>query len=251
MPPCTATRYLMTSATDGVRALQRAFAILEAFSDAPCLSLAELTRRCGLPKSSTLRLARTLESAGYLGRVTDGSWRLGAAAARLGCNYQRAFDPAGLVPPLLRHLAVTTGRTASFFVNEGQSRVLLMRAEHVDESRAIKLGEQRPLDRGAAGKVILAFSGACGAPFEYIRKQGFDATIAEAHVSMASVAAPVFGRQWSVLGSVAVSAEAKHVTMAELHAAARAVKEIARRLSSELARQGITTIGLGRAWHPG
>jgi enoyl-CoA hydratase/carnithine racemase len=36
----------------------------------------------------------------------------------------------------------------------------------------VRVGEQLPLDRGAPGRVILAFSGAPGEPYETIRKRG-------------------------------------------------------------------------------
>jgi len=61
------------NAEGGVAAVDRAFAILSAFSiEQDCLALAEIARRTGLYKSTILRLIASLEKAGFVRRLTDG-----------------------------------------------------------------------------------------------------------------------------------------------------------------------------------
>ena len=75
----TGTGTMAGSVTDGVAAVERALAILDAFTDQDSeLTLAELAKRTKMYKSTILRLARSLESCGYLMRAEDGTFRLGS-----------------------------------------------------------------------------------------------------------------------------------------------------------------------------
>lgn len=74
-------------------AVTRALQVLEAFAlGESSLPLAELSRRCGLHKTTVLRLARTLAQSGFMVQREDGDWRLGPAAGWLGARYQAGFD---------------------------------------------------------------------------------------------------------------------------------------------------------------
>ncbi len=237
-----------------VTAVLRAVELLDAFTvSEPRLSVSDLARKAGLPKSTALRLARTLESRGYLVQIDNGLWRLGPSAAWLGARYQVAFDLQGAVLPALQRLARVTRKTASFFVHEDGARVRLMRVEGSGKALRAHLGEQLPLDRGAAGKVMLAFMGSPGQPYDDIRRQGYHVTVGEALDELASVAAPVFGTGWSVVGALSVSGLRAEVTVEGLVADAPAVMTVARNLSSALLREAH---GRSRArlpasyWHP-
>lgn len=63
------------SSTTTVTAVLRAMQLIDAFALGEShLPLAELSRRCGLHKTTALRIARTLAQSGYL--VAAGRWRL-------------------------------------------------------------------------------------------------------------------------------------------------------------------------------
>ncbi len=224
-------------ADDSVTAVTRALALLDAFGvDDARLGLAELSRRAGLPKTSTLRIARTLAAGGYLVALDGGAWRLGPATARLGARYQRAFDLANAIEPVLVRLAADTGHSASFFAQEEGQRVRLLRIRGADGFVSpTRVGEPLPLDRGAAGLVLLAYGGAEGPLFDSIRQRGFHATIGEADVGAASVAAPVFGRRGVLAGALCIAVRADDAAQADLAHYAPAVAEAAQRLSTDLA----------------
>ena len=142
----------------GVEAVERGLTILSAFQEgAQDLSLAEISRRTGLYKSTILRIAASLEARRFLARGTDGVFRLGPELWRLGSLYRRSFDLGEYVRPVLRSLVAETRETASFYVRDGDQRICLYRMNspraarhHLDE------GVRLPLDRGAAGRVLLA-----------------------------------------------------------------------------------------------
>ncbi|MBV8618478.1 MAG: IclR family transcriptional regulator [Curvibacter sp.] len=243
------------AAAGGVTAVTRALRVLEAFgSEVAYLSLADLSRRTGLHKTTVLRLARTLAADHYLVQREDGAWRLGRAAGWLGACYQATFDVHDLVEPVLRELTVQSGESASFYVREGQQRTCLAR---VDGPRTIRhhvrVGLALPLNLGAPGRVILAFSGEPGEPYESIRQRGFHLSLGEREPEVSSVSAPVFGLNWRLLGSVCISGPTSRLDEARLLELAQTIIRAANQLSYALAgnRSAEAAAPPRRsAWHP-
>ena len=241
------------SGSEGVVAVARAMRVLDAFGvDDAYLSLAELSRRASLHKTTALRIARTLAGMNYLvQRQEDGAWRLGPAAGWLGARYQASYDVNNAIEPVLRELALTTNESASFFVREGKIRTCLVRVEGPRAIRHhIRVGEALPLEKGSPGRVLLAFSGESGKVYEEIRRKGYYISIGERDAEIASVAAPVFGNNWRLLGTLSVSGPAGRLSRARLNAFAKLVTSKASQLSYELGnnRQRATP---GRTlWHP-
>jgi len=245
------------AAPGGVVAVTRALRLLEAFGmDEAYLSLAELSRRTGMHKTTALRLARTLAADHYLVQREDGAWRLGRAAGWLGACYQATFDVHDLVEPVLRELTVQTGESASFYVREGNLRTCLAR---VDGPRTIRhhvrVGLGLPLDLGAPGRVILAFSGEPGEPYESIRQRGYHLSLGEREPEVSSVSAPVFGMHWKLLGSVCISGPTSRLSEARLLELAQTIIQAANQLSYALAgsRRPPSVPGVAKpsAWFPG
>jgi DNA-binding IclR family transcriptional regulator len=99
--------------------------------------------------------------------------------------------------------------------------------------------------------VILAFSGAAGEPYESIRGRGYHISLGEREPEVASVAAPVFGLNWHLLGSMCISGPSSRLTKAKLEKHAKAVIRAANQLSYALAgsRSKATPAAVSR-WHP-
>ncbi len=111
---------------EGVIAVTRAIKLLEAFeAEDEYLSLADLSRRSEIHKTTVLRIARTLASHHYLVNREDGAWRLGPAAGWLGARYRSSFNVASEVEPVLVELTQISGESATFFVQEGDVRICL------------------------------------------------------------------------------------------------------------------------------
>lgn len=237
----------------GVVAVARALSVMEAFQvGESTLSLAEISRRAGMHKTTTLRLARTLAQSQYMVQTEDGQWRLGPAAGWLGARYQAGFDVNNVVEPTLHELVKESGESASFYVREGDIRSCVARVEGPQSVRHnVRIGERLPLDKGAPGRVILAFSGAKGEPYEAIRKRGYHISMGEREAEVSSVAAPVFGLNWRLLGSMCISGPSSRLTKATLEKHAKSVIRAANQLSYALAgtRSEATPAAVSR-WHP-
>jgi len=237
----------------GVIAVTRALSLMEAFAVGEAtLSLAELSRRAGMHKTTALRLARTLALSQYMVQAEDGQWRLGPAAGWLGARYQAGFDVNNVVEPALHELVKLTGESASFYVREGDIRSCVARVEGPQSVRHnVRIGERLPLNRGAPGRVILAFSGARGEPYEAIRECGFHMSIGERDAQVSRVAAPVFGLNWRLLGSMCISGPSSRLDRAKLERHAKNVIRAANQLSYALAgsKSAATPAAVSR-WHP-
>jgi DNA-binding IclR family transcriptional regulator len=219
-----------------VEAVERALAILEAFRDGDgALSLAELAQRTGLYKSTILRLSGSLERYGYLHRRDDGRYGLGASLWRLGSLYRRTFDLSDRIRSELRQLVDTTGETASFYVRQGDERVCLYRQNSPRPIRHhLEEGVRLPLDRGAAGRVLLAFSGAGGEPFATIRRERAYVSLGERDPEVAAAAVPVTDRSERLRGALAISALITRFDAAAQARALAALEAGARRLANVL-----------------
>jgi DNA-binding IclR family transcriptional regulator len=237
----------------GVIAVKRALQILEVFEIGDQhLTLAEISRRAGLHNTTVLRLARTLALSGYMVQKEEGTWRLGAAAGWLGARYQAGFDINDVVEPTLRQLSVETKESASFYVREGAVRSCISRIEGPQSVRHhVRIGMRLPLNLGAPGEVILAFSGAEGSEFEVIRRRGYHLSMGEREPEVSSVAAPVFGLNWRLLGSMCISGPTARLSKAKLQAHAKTVMNAANQLSYALAGSASKeTPKVISTWHP-
>ncbi|MFC3125629.1 IclR family transcriptional regulator [Pseudoroseomonas globiformis] len=181
----------------GVGAVDRALSVLFAWRPGEdALSLAELSRRTGLYKSTLLRLIASLERARMLLRTSDGAcWRLGPALVSLGLMAEAAPFGAlrAVVPPALRRLVAETGESASLYVREGETRLCLLREEGRHAVRdQLAAGTLLPLDRGAAARVLRGAA-------------GLSVTLGERDPELAAIAAPLHGPGGALLGALCLS----------------------------------------------
>jgi len=190
-----------------VASVERALEILDAFEGAPAsLSLAELSTRTGLYKSTLLRLIDTLIKYEFLIRQGDGSYQIGPRPFLLGARYQSSVIPAEWILPVLRGLTEATGESASFNVRSGDSRVCLLR---VDSPHMIRdhtqPGDIRPLGKGAAGKLLLAFAMPEDPMYEALRRHPISYSDGEIEAEMAGIGVPVFDVEKKVRGVLTLS----------------------------------------------
>ncbi len=167
----------------------------------------------------------------------------------MGACYQAQFDADSIIEPQLRELSMSTGESTSFHVYEGGVRSCLMRCEGTRGiKRHVRSGELLPLDRGSAGRVILAALGEPGEVYDRIRRNGFSVTRGERSAGAASVAVAVYGAHRSVLGSVSISGPIERLSQKQLKSLAPAVTRVAAQISWQLG--GVSVAALRSTWHP-
>ena len=191
-------------AATGVAAVDRALSILSAFLDNDkSLTLAELSRRTGLYKSTTLRLLASLERHHFVLRLPDGQYSLGIAVFRLGMLYERSWDLHSRVQPALEALVESTGESATFYVRERDQRLCLMRCDSRQSVRDhLPVGTLLPMDRGSGAHILRRYERGPGA---YRGESLIVTSRGERDKEVGGVGAPVFGHGDRLIGALCIS----------------------------------------------
>ncbi|MDX8514309.1 IclR family transcriptional regulator [Mesorhizobium captivum] len=219
------------TSADGVAALDRAISILNAFTTADrSLGLAEIAARTGLYKSTILRLANSLMRGQLLERLEDGRYRIGPATFRLGALYQRSVVAMEILLPIMRDLSERSWESVAFYVRSGDVRTCLYRIESKHPIRyTIREGDVLPLLAGSGGRVLAAFSGQPGEPYETIRETYNYISLGDRDPQTAGVSAPVFGPGRTLVGALTLSGPSTRVDAAFLERMKRPLIEAAAR----------------------
>jgi DNA-binding IclR family transcriptional regulator len=199
----------------GVAAVDRALALLAALGTArEPATLAKLARDTGFYKSTILRLIGSLEGAGYVTRLRDGCYSLGASAFRLGLAYERQNSLRQHALPVMDELIAKGTESASLHVLHGPTtRLCLFRTNsHHSTLDRVEAGDVLPLERGAAGRVLLAYSGATDASAKALRRAGYALSKGERDPNCAGLAAPIFGPTGEIVAALSLSGPGERFT---------------------------------------
>ncbi|MET9954886.1 IclR family transcriptional regulator [Streptomyces sp. NPDC006339] len=143
-----------------VPAVTRAFDILELFlrSD-DTLSAPEITRKLGLPRTTTHELLTTLAARHYLTAVPEqpGRYRLGVRTHQLGSRYAEQLDLAAEGRRVAQEIAQTCDETVHVAVLEDLDVIYIAK---VDSTHAVRMvsaaGRRLPAHCTSVGKMLLA-----------------------------------------------------------------------------------------------
>ena len=194
----------------GVAAVDRALSIVAALegSDLP-RTLSELSRATGLYKSTILRLLESLLDAGYVVRIDEAKYALGPAVMQLGLSYERTNPLKHYILPVFEQLVAAEVESPSFHVRQtADERICLFRMNsHHSTLDSVREGDRLPLNRGAAGKVLMAFGEPqrVGEEMSRIRDAGLAISLGERDKLCAGMAAPVFAGRQRLIGALSLS----------------------------------------------
>ena len=230
---------------DGV--LDRVLAVLGAFdAGEPRLSLAELTRRTGLPKSTVHRLASTMCDARLLERdPVSGEFRLGLRLFELGelVPQHRTLRDAAL--PVMEDLREATRQRIHLAVLDGVDvvYVAILGTSTIDVGS--RTGGRLPAHATGVGKVLLAYAapeavaarveaglarltprtittpGALGRALRDVRDNGTAYDREESTIGVSCVAAPVFGSNGRIRAGLSVTGATRLIDPTRLGVAVR------------------------------
>ncbi|CAL9475188.1 IclR family transcriptional regulator [Streptomyces sp. enrichment culture] len=193
----------MTAETS--QTLDRGLRVLKLLADTDHgLTVTELSHKLGVNRTVVYRLLATLEQHALVRRDLGGRARVGLGVLGLGRQVHPLVREAAM--PALRSLAEDIGATAHLTLVDGAEAlaVAVVEPTWTDYHVAYRAGFRHPLERGAAGKAILAArqpSPPVGEPAE--DDPGYTLTHGELEAGACGAAAPLLGVT-GVEGSVGV-----------------------------------------------
>ncbi|SEK13285.1 DNA-binding transcriptional regulator, IclR family [Paraburkholderia diazotrophica] len=156
---------------------------------------------------------------------------------RLAALYQRSFDVGPVTEPIFQQLSRDLGETAWMYVPQGDQRLVLLRIDPACAVRvSIHVGETFSIDKGASGKVLLAFTERHDARREAVRMQLWAVSHGERDPETASASVPVSGATGELIRALTLSGRKARFDMASTFTAA---------LSALLEAAWRTTVTLG------
>lgn len=202
--------------TTGVGVFDKIDLILTSLEAQPC-SLAELSSTTGIPRPTAHRLATALEQRRYLSRSDDGRFCLGPRITELAASGGDDWL-VQVSTPILARLRDATAASAQLYRRRGSERLCVASVEPVSGLRdSVPAGTVLPMSAGSAAQVMVAWSepeeilDTCRVAryspqdLAVVRKRGWAHTVGERESGLASVSAPVWGEDASVMAAVSVS----------------------------------------------
>ncbi|WP_068166031.1 IclR family transcriptional regulator [Rhodococcus phenolicus] len=152
--------------------LDRVSLVLDAFDGAGRLTLAQIVRRTGLPRSSAHRMLERLVSMRWLHREGR-DYTLGLRLMELGslAVHQDRLHATAL--PHLQELQRLTGFVVHLAVLDGNDIVYLEKlGGRLMSAVPTRIGGRRTAHSTALGKALLAYTGTPGQAYDHIRESG-------------------------------------------------------------------------------
>lgn len=242
--------------------LERMLGLLNLFTaETPVWSTDELIRRSATARSTCYRYIRTLQDAGLLTPVANGSYMLGPRIIEMD-RTMRLCDPVTVAGgPPMRRLAKETGQSALLCVLFSGTVMCVDEALAPGAPNLFSRGQRRSLLTGAASKVILAHlpahqlravharQGAAIAAaglgedwtgfrraLRRIREARHCVTASEFIPGIVGIAAPLFNAAGGVLGSLGLAGTEAHIPPERRPALAERVMEAAAEACASIAR---------------
>ncbi|MBK1785015.1 IclR family transcriptional regulator [Prauserella cavernicola] len=226
----------------------RVLDVLDAFSaEHPVLTLSDLSRRAGLPLSTTHRLVGELAERGALERDSDGRYRVGLWLWEVASLAPHGAGLRASAMPFLEDLYEATHQHVQLAVLDVAEVVYV---ERISGRGAIKIqsrvGGRLPVHATGVGLVLLAFAPedwqeralavplkryspkTISSPSELrrvladVRRDGYVVSDGQIEPEALSVAAPVYGEQDSVVAAISIVVPAEGTDPRTLVPAVRA-----------------------------
>ena len=222
-----------------IQSLERGINILFQFSkEHPFMTPEEIAQAVHLPKSSVYRFLYTLKKHGLLEQTPlTNQYSLGLRLLELEEVVHSCIDLETISKPFLVKLGEFSGETVQLNILRGDHGICLYGVESPSAFRlAPEKGRIIPLYAGASGQSILAFADQefqdkiCEGPLERftphtitdpeklkvrlaeIRQQGYVITQQQVYIGSLGIAAPIFGKDGQVLGSVSLSGPIQRIS---------------------------------------
>jgi DNA-binding IclR family transcriptional regulator len=251
-----------TKPADRTDMVGKALGLLVLLGDEPRgASAAEISRRAGLPFSTTYRLLGSLTRDGFVDYEPEGRrYHLGLRIFQLGQRVSNHHGFAGTAMPILRRVTERTGEATILSVRDGLHHLTVSKVDGPQIFRVTSdPGHLGSLSTTAVGKALVAFAedgererllaelplealtprsitdrDAFRAEVEDVRRRGYAVMDEENEAGMRAVAVPLLNSQGHALASLATAVPVFRLSLEELEAHVPVLQEAAAELADRL-----------------
>lgn len=249
-----------------IQVIDRAVALLdELAADSRAKSLAALSTASGLSKTTARRVLTSLTQHGFCERTARGEYRLGLRLFELGMLVRERLDLRDRSRPALEWLAETSHLTVFLCIREAGRAICIERIDgRFAHTLALRLGGTLPLHVGASPLVLLSYMSDEDVE-SYLtradrlerytartmtsptvvrravfgcRVKGFVVSNEDVTDGVASIGAPIFDHEGTVVAAVSLSGLTPHVLGGNESRLVENVRIAATRISHELGFSG-------------
>lgn len=241
---------------DIVGAVLKACTLLGHFDAAhPTWTLNDLTAVSGMNKTTVHRLMATLMQAGWVDRTAEGSYRIGMPVFEIGSSALVQLDIRTAAQPFMNQLAEEFGDTAYLMVPADEGAVCIDRVEGNNPLvvAGINIGSVLPYHAAAGPIAMLAHSKplrdrwidshltpytdhtitdrtALTEHLDRVQRAGYSVSNSDYLTGVAAVAAPILGRNGTVVASISIGGRVEAFTGTALTTKIERVVDAATRL---------------------
>jgi len=238
----------------------RGLDVIEAVVDGET-TLARLTLRLGLARSTVHRLASALVERGYLAAIRPGEYRVGPELLKLGFHAQQEFDLVRIARPHIERLAALTTDTVHLAILDQDSALYL---DKIPGQRRINIssvvGERQPLTSTGIGKALIldhaetywmtrfaadrragrrrAEAASWRRRMREYARRGCASDLEENEDRIRCVAAPVRDAQGRIVGAISVASAAQYMGDGRMARLSRDVRASALDISRDIGYAG-------------
>lgn len=227
-----------------IETLERGLSVLSLFTrESSELSLTEIARSADLNMTTSLRIASTLEDAGYLQRDPDTKrYRPSLKVLQLGFSAVHSLDVRQAARPHLERLSRATGETVSHAALDGLEIIYVDRIRNRQiVGVVLGIGSRLPAQCTSMGKAMLAYLpeeelerllragelSPCTAntkitvdqlaqDLEGVRRRGYAINDEELAIGLRAVAAPVWDDSRTVVAAINISGSTETISRKRL-----------------------------------
>ena len=226
------------------------------------MSLAEISRKMGMAKSTAHGLISTLRDFGYIEQsVFDGNYKLGITLFEIGCRVANNIDVREIAVNFIQKLVDDTGETVHLVVLDKDEVLYIDKHESTQSLRIIvsEIGSRLPVHCTGVGKVLLAYlppmevkriinnkgmtrytkntitdAKKLEKELEIIREQGYGEDNEEIMDSLRCIAVPIWDYHNKVCAAMSISGPCARMTDQRVDELRGHLLETAREISTSL-----------------
>jgi DNA-binding IclR family transcriptional regulator len=205
--------------------------LLDLFRTHQKLSLNEMVKLTGIPKTSAHRMIGSLEDMGLLSKDNEGKYALGMIFLEFGQLVADRLDIRKIAYPIMKELRDDIGEAVNLTMVDNREAIYVEKFDTVHPVRLFtKVGRRSPLYAGACSRIILAYlpedeqenylNETELTPFgigtitdthqlrtilQQSKKEGYTISHSELENHTSSVAAPIFDYTGQIVGGLSIA----------------------------------------------